>query len=62
MSLKYVQVSWGNSIGVFEEERADFIQNIVDTKVAGVIQLGWIEDDDGTISSSTSDSVSFSII
>ena len=62
MSLKYVQVSWGNSIGVFEEERADFIQNIVDTKVAGVIQLGCIEDDDGTISSSTSDSVSFSII
>ena len=40
---------------MFEEEGADLIENIIDALVSGVLQLGLIEDDDGTIGSSTSD-------
>jgi len=49
------EVSWGYNIGVFEEYRADLIENIIDTLVSGILQLGLIEDDDGSISSSASD-------
>ena len=36
VSEKYAQVSRGYSSGVFEEERADLAENIIDSNVSGV--------------------------
>ncbi len=48
-----IQVSWGHDVGVLEEEGAERVEDIIDTKVGGESELCLVEGSDRPVSASS---------